>query len=94
MIKKNFFRKVALGIGPNEKIPSEPVSWAQNQVDKVPSVIWDEPIRTGEEMLNYYAEWVYTDREILRKNIKAIAKPTMMQKIAFVTKLVKDILKI
>jgi uncharacterized protein (DUF1800 family) len=74
MIKKNFFRKVALGIGPNEKIPSEPVSWAQNQVDKVPSVIWDEPIRTGEEMLNYYAEWVYTDREILRKKHKGNRK--------------------
>jgi hypothetical protein len=65
MIKKNFFRKVGLGIGPSENIPSDPVSWAQNQVDKVPSVIWDEPVRTGEEMLKYYAEWVYTDRGII-----------------------------
>ena len=70
MIKKNFFRKVGLGIGPNEKVPSDPVSWAQKQVTKVPPVIWDETILSGKEMLNHYAEWVYTDRKILREKYK------------------------
>ena len=69
-MKKNFFRKVGFGIGPDEIVPVNPVSWAQNQVDKVPPLIWDAPIHSGEEMLNYYAEWVYTDREILRKKHK------------------------
>ena len=74
MIKKNFFRKVGLGIGPNEKVPSNPVSWAQKQVNNAPPIIWDEPVRSGKEMLNYYAEWVYTDREILRKKHKGNRK--------------------
>ena len=69
-MKKNFFRKVGFGIGPDEMVPEYPVSWAQNQVDKVPPLIWDTEIRSGEEMLNHYAEWVYTDREILRKKYK------------------------
>ena len=25
---KNFFRKVAFGIGPNEEVPSDPLNWA------------------------------------------------------------------
>ena len=69
-MKKNFFRKVAFGIAPDETVPDNPVSWAQNQVDKMPPLIWDTKIRSGEEMLNHYAEWVYTDREILRKKYK------------------------
>ncbi len=67
---KKFFRKVGFGIGPNEKVPNNPLSWAQNQVDKIPPLIWGDTIRSGKEMLNYYAEWVYTDREILRKKHK------------------------
>ena len=31
---KNFFRKVAFGISPNEEVPSDPLKWAQNQVLK------------------------------------------------------------
>ena len=69
-MKKNFFRKVGFGIGPNETVPDDPLPWAQNQVDKIPPLIWGDTIRSGEEMLNYYAEWVYTDREILRKKHK------------------------
>ena len=70
VMKKNFFRKVGFGIGPNEQVPVNPIDWAQSQVDKVPPLVWGEPVRTGEEMLSYYAEWVYTDREILRKKHK------------------------
>jgi uncharacterized protein (DUF1800 family) len=69
-MKKNFFRKVGFGIGPREQVPNNPLSWAQKQVDKVPPLVWNKPIRTGEEMLNFYAEWVYTDREVLRKKHK------------------------
>ena len=33
-MKKNFFRKVGFGIGPDERVPDNPLSWAQNQVDE------------------------------------------------------------
>ena len=35
---KNFFRKVAYGIGPNEDIPSDPLKWALDQVNDVPEL--------------------------------------------------------
>ena len=36
-MNKNFYRKVAFGIGSNEKIPSDPLTWATLQItDKVP----------------------------------------------------------
>ena len=35
-MKKNFFRKVGFGIGPHETVPENPLSWAQNQVNKIP----------------------------------------------------------
>ena len=73
-MKKNFFRKVGFGLGPEDKIPDNPLSWALKQVDKVPPLVWDKPIRTGKEMLNFYAEWVYTDRKVLRKKHKGNRK--------------------
>ena len=33
---KNFFRKVAYGIGPDEDIPSDPLKWALDQLNDVP----------------------------------------------------------
>ena len=46
VMKKNFFRKVGFGIGPNEHVPVNPIDWAQSQVDKVPPLVWGEPVRT------------------------------------------------
>ena len=37
---KNFFRKVALGVGPNEKVPSNPLNWALSQFNKIPDLSW------------------------------------------------------
>ena len=28
---KNFYRKVAFGLGPDEKVPSDPLIWATSQ---------------------------------------------------------------
>ena len=30
---KNYFRKVAFGIGPKEEVPSDPLDWAVNQLN-------------------------------------------------------------
>ena len=37
---KNFFRKVAFGLKPDEQIPSDPLAWAQKQVDIIPELNW------------------------------------------------------
>ena len=37
---KNFFRKVAFGIGPNEQVPADPLTWALDQVNDVPDLSW------------------------------------------------------
>ena len=37
---KNFFRKVAFGLKPEEKTPSDPLTWAQKQVETTPELNW------------------------------------------------------
>ena len=32
-MKKDFFRKVAFGLSPNEKINEDPLNWAKQQFD-------------------------------------------------------------
>ena len=41
---KNFFRKVAYGIGHNEDIPSDPLKWALDQLNDVPELSWQGKI--------------------------------------------------
>ena len=67
---KNFFRKVAYGIGPNEEVPSDPLNWALNQVDEIPEFSWKGKILTEKELRSHYRDWVYGDREVLRKKYK------------------------
>ena len=48
---RNFFRKVAFGIGPNEDIPSDPLAWATSQItDKIPDLSWKGKIYTEKEL--------------------------------------------
>ena len=67
---KNFFRKVAFGISPNEDVPSDPLNWALNQVDEIPDFSWKGKIFSEKELRKHYRDWVYGDREVLRKNTK------------------------
>ena len=67
---KNFFRKVAFGIGPNEEVPSDPLNWALNQVNEIPKLSWQGKIYSEKELRNHYKEWVYGDRKVLRKKFK------------------------
>ena len=57
LIKKNYFRKIAFGIGPNAVVPYNPVAWAQAQVDSVPYLAWDGPIFSGKELMDKRAEY-------------------------------------
>ena len=68
---KNFFRKVAFGLKPDEKIPSDPLVWATSQItDKIPKFSFKGKIYPEEELRKHYREWVYQDRKVLRKKFK------------------------
>jgi len=67
---KNFFRKVAFGIGPNEDVPSDPLKWALKQVNEVPKLSWTGRLLTEKELRLLYGEYIYNDRKVLRKKYK------------------------
>ena len=67
---KNFFRKVAFGIGPSEEAPSDPLKWALDQVNDVPELSWKGKIYSEKELRKHYRDWVYGDRKVLRKKFK------------------------
>ncbi len=67
---KNFFRKVAFGIGPNEDVPSDPLKWALDQLDEVPDLSWKGKIYLEKELRKHYRDYVYGDRKILRNKYK------------------------
>ena len=47
-----FYRKVGFGLGPDEKIPDDRLSWAAEQLLEIPPLIWPGKIRTVDEMLD------------------------------------------
>lgn len=57
VIKKNYLRKVAFGIGPDQSVPLDPVAWAKGQVHEVPNLAWDGPLPTGSEMMDHRASY-------------------------------------
>ncbi|WP_435115853.1 DUF1800 family protein [Candidatus Pelagibacter bacterium nBUS_49] len=68
---KNFFRKVAFGLKPDEKIPSDPLVWATSQItDKIPDFTFKGKIYSEEELRKHYRDWVFNDRKKLRKKFK------------------------
>ena len=56
---KNFFRKVAFGIGPNEQAPADPLKWAIDQVNDVPDLSWKGKIYSEKELRKHYRDWVF-----------------------------------
>lgn len=69
-MKRDFFRKIAFGIAPNQSIPTDPIAWADRQVEIVPPLSWLGPVPTAKELLDKRAIFVYTDRKIIRKKFK------------------------
>ena len=67
---KNYFRKVAFGISPSEKIPTDPLKWALAQLDDLPNLSWKGKIHSEKELRKHYRDWVYGDRKVLRKKYK------------------------
>ncbi len=67
---KNFYRKVAFGLGPDDKTPSDPLKWATNQLNNIPDFSWQGKILPEKELRKYYRDYVYGDRKVLRKKFK------------------------
>ena len=60
---KNFFRKVAFGLGPDEQLPSDPLKWAQSQItDQIPEFEFEGKIYSEKELREHYNKYVYQDR--------------------------------
>ena len=68
---KNFFRKVAFGLKPDEQIPSDPLTWAKKQVETVPELSWKgKHIYSEKEMRKYWIEQRIGEDRKLRKKFK------------------------
>ena len=66
----SFYRKVGFGIGINDKIPTDPLKWATDQLYEIPELLWTGWIPSEKEMRIKYGEWIYGDRKVLRKKYK------------------------
>ena len=68
---KNFFRKVAFGLKPGEQVPSDPLSWAQKQVEIIPELNWKgKYILSEKEMREYWIKQRVEENTTLRKKFK------------------------
>ena len=67
---KNFIRKVGFGLGPNDIVPNDPLTWALNQFNEVPKISWTGKIYKEKELRKHYRNWVFNDRKVLRKKYK------------------------
>ena len=68
---KNFFRKVAFGLKPDEKAPSDPLVWAQKQVEIIPEFNWKgKHIYSEKEMRKYWITQRVEENTTLRKKYK------------------------
>ena len=74
-MKRNFFRKVAFGIGPNQEVPINPIDWSQTQVENVPKIAWRKSLPTESELLKLRAQnhrSVVKARKKFRENPQAL----------------------
>ncbi len=68
---KNFFRKVAFGLKPGEQQPSDPLTWAQKQVETIPELNWKgKYIFSEKEMRKYWIKQRVTEQTTFRKKFK------------------------
>ena len=68
---ENFYRKVAFGLKPEEKAPSDPLTWAQKQVETIPELNWKgKHIYSEKEMRKYWITQRVEENTTLRKKYK------------------------
>ena len=54
-MKRDFFRKIGFGLAPNDDIPSDPIAWAERQVEMPAKLTWPGKIYSEQELLDYRA---------------------------------------
>ncbi len=68
---KDFIRKVSFGIGPEEKVPTDPLNWAKNQLNYVPQFKWDgKKIYTEKELREFQNMYSLKERKKIRDKYK------------------------
>ena len=68
---KSFFRKVAFGLKPEEKAPSDPLTWAQKQVEIIPELNWKgKYIFSEKEMREHWIKQRVTEETTFKKKYK------------------------
>src|SRR6056300_277416 len=73
---KSFFRKVAFGLKPDEKIPSDPLVWAQKQVETVPEFNWKGKYVYSEKKMRkeFWIKKRTNEDRVFRKKYKNVAE--------------------
>ena len=74
----SFYRKVGFGIGINDKVPTNPLKWATDQLDEIPELLWTGWIPSEKEMRIKYGEWIVYDPELNKKNLLLWAFPLIL----------------
>lgn len=69
-MNRDFFRKIGFGLRPDEDIPSDPLKWAEAQIEAPAPLTWPGEIPSGQALLDHRAHFVYQDRRVLRKEFK------------------------
>ena len=66
----SFYRKIGFGVGPNDILPNDPIYWAIKQLETVPEFSWKGWIPSELETREKYGEYIFQDRQVLRKKYK------------------------
>ena len=68
---KDFIRKVSFGVGPEEKVPTDPLTWAKNQLDEVPAFNWEgKKLYTEKELREFQNKFSNKARKKIREKYK------------------------
>ena len=70
---EKFFRKVGYG-GPNDKVPSDPLKWALDQLNEVPELSWQGKIYGKGEIITGIGSMVIEKFRKKYKNNKTLYK--------------------
>ena len=89
-MKKDFFRKVAFGLGPEEKINEDPLVWSKSQFNNVPDFIWSYKLPSLVDQRKNMENGSMVIEKYLGKNLKMIALFMKKKKIYSEQKQVKN----
>ena len=68
---KDFIRKVSFGTSPDEKVPTDPLNWAKNQLNSVPKFKWQgKKIYTEKELREFQNKYSNKARKEIREKYK------------------------